>query len=237
LVYLPVPTYNEAVANECPSPGQRKLTKTGAQPWIRTSQACRETSRRASSDATKQTLDTDLIRRIAAGNKLAMQLLYMRHNLRLFRFALRFTRNKATAEDLVQEVFLDVWRKADEFNGRSEVSTWLLAIVRNKALTVMRHRSADQLDEDASACIADSADTPEMATQKEQARSITCRSLTQFSPAHREIIDLVYYHGKSIEDVSKIIGIPGNTVKTRMFYARKHLAELLCRQGITTAMA
>jgi RNA polymerase sigma-70 factor, ECF subfamily len=190
-----------------------------------------------SSDATKQTLDADLIRRIVAGNKLAMQLLYMRHNVRLFRFALRFTRNKATAEDLVQEVFLDVWRKADEFKGRSEVSTWLLAIVRNKALTVMRHRSADQLDEDAAACIADSADTPEMATQKEQARSITCKCLTQLSPAHREIIDLVYYHGKSIEDVSKIIGIPGNTVKTRMFYARKHLAELLCRQGITTAMA
>jgi RNA polymerase sigma-70 factor (ECF subfamily) len=63
-----------------------------------------------------------------------MQLLYKRHNVRLFRFALCFIRNKPAAEDLVQEVFLDVWRKADEFNGRSEVSTWLLAIVRNKAL-------------------------------------------------------------------------------------------------------
>jgi RNA polymerase sigma-70 factor (ECF subfamily) len=189
------------------------------------------------SDATKQTLDTDLIRRIAAGNKLAMQLLYKRHNVRLFRFALRFIRNKPAAEDLAQEVFLDVWRKADEFDGRSEVSTWLLAIVRNKALTVLRQRSADHLDEDAAACIADSADTPEMATQKAQARSITCKCLTQLPPAHREIIDLVYYHGKSIEDVARIVRIPGNTVKTRMFYARKHLAELLCGQGITTAMA
>ena len=190
-----------------------------------------------SSDATKQTLDSDLLRRIAAGNKLAMQLLYERHNVRVFRFALRFIRNKPAAEDLVQEVFLDVWRKADEFNGHSEVSTWLLAIVRNKALTLLRHRSADQLDEDKAACIPDSADTPEMATRKEQARSITCKCLTQLSPAHREIIDLVYYHGKSIEDVARIVTIPVNTVKTRMFYARKHLAELLCRQGITTAMA
>ena len=190
-----------------------------------------------SSDTTKQTLDGDLIRRIAAGNKLAMQSLYMRHNVRLFRFALRFIQNKAAAEDLVQEVFLDVWRKADDFEGRSEVSTWLLAIVRNKALSMMRHRPTEQLDEDAAACIADSADTPEMAMQKEQARSITCKCLTQLSPAHREIIDLAYYHGKSIEDVAKIVGIAVNTVKTRMFYARKHLAELLCRQGITTAMA
>jgi RNA polymerase sigma-70 factor (ECF subfamily) len=190
-----------------------------------------------SSDTTKQTLDGDLIRRIAAGNKLAMQSLYMRHNVRLFRFALRFIQNKAAAEDLVQEVFLDVWRKADDFEGRSEVSTWLLAIVRNKALSMMRHRPTEQLDEDAAACIADSADTPEMATQKEQARSIIRKCLTQLSPAHREIIDLAYYHGKSIEDVAKIVGIAVNTVKTRMFYARKHLAELLCRQGITTAMA
>jgi RNA polymerase sigma-70 factor (ECF subfamily) len=190
-----------------------------------------------SSDTTKQTLDGDLIRRIAAGNKLAMQSLYMRHNVRLFRFALRFIRNNAAAEDVVQEVFLDVWRKADEFKGRSEVSTWLLVIVRNKALTVLRHRSAAQLDEDAAACIADSADTPEMATQKEQARSIIRKCLTQLPPAHREIIDLAYYHGKSIEDVAKIVGIAVNTVKTRMFYARKHLAELLGRQGITTAMA
>jgi RNA polymerase sigma-70 factor (ECF subfamily) len=189
------------------------------------------------SDATKRTLDTHLIRRIAAGNKLAMQLLYKRHNVRLFRFALRFTRNKATAEDLVQEVFLDVWRKAAEFNGRSEVSTWLLAIVRNKALSVLRHRSADQLDDDAAACIADPADTPEMALRKEHTRSIIRKCLTQLSPAHHEIIDLVYYHGRSIEDVVKVVGIPGNTVKTRMFYARKHLAELLCRQGVTTAMA
>jgi RNA polymerase sigma-70 factor (ECF subfamily) len=190
-----------------------------------------------SSDATKQMLDAELIRRIAAGNKLAMQLLYMRHNVRLFRFALRFICNNTAAEDLVQEVFLDVWRKADEFNGRSEVSTWLWAIARNKALSALRHRSADQLDEDAAACIADSADAPEMATQKEQARSITCKCLTQLSPAHREIVDLVYYHEKSIEDAAKIIGIPGSTVKARMFYARKHLAELLCRQRITTAMA
>jgi RNA polymerase sigma-70 factor (ECF subfamily) len=119
-----------------------------------------------SSDATKQTLDTDLIRRIAAGNKLALQLLYKRHNARLFRFALRFIRNKPAAEDLAQEVFLDVWRKADEFNGRCEVSTWLLAVVRNKALSVLRQRSADQLDEDKAACIPDSADTPEWRREK-----------------------------------------------------------------------
>ncbi len=189
------------------------------------------------SNRSSDTTDADLIRRIAVGNKLAMQLLYERHNVRLFRFALRLIRNEAAAEDVVQAVFLDVWRKAEEFKGYSEVSTWLLAIVRHKALTVFRYRSADPLDEEGVACVADSADTPEMATQKAQGRSIIRNCLTQLSPAHREIIDLVYYHGKSIEEVAKIVGIGVNTVKTRMFYARKYLAKLLQRQGITTAMA
>ena len=77
-----------------------------------------------------------------------MQLLYARHKVRLFRFALRFIQNPAVAEDVVQDVFLDVWRKADKFKGCSELSTWLLAIVRNKALTALRHRSVEPLDED-----------------------------------------------------------------------------------------
>ena len=196
-----------------------------------------EAIRHERSVPTKQNSDADLIGRIASGDKLAMQLLYLRHNVRLFRFALRFTQNDAVAEDVVQEVFLDVWHKSGEFRGGSEVTTWLLAIVRNKALTALRHRSADQLDEGAAAGIADSADTAEMVTGRKQARAIVRRCLAQLSPAHREIVDLVYYHERSIADVATIVGIPVNTVKTRMFYARKHLAELLSSQGIRTAVA
>jgi len=188
-------------------------------------------------DPTKQTSDPDLIRRIAIGDKLALQLLYIRHNVRLFRFALRFVQNPAVAEDVVQEVFLDVWHKAGEFRGGSEVSTWLLAIVRNKSLTALRQRSVEQLADDVAAGIADPANTPEMATGREQARATIRRSLTQLSLAHREIVDLVYYHERSIEDVAAIVGIPVSTVKTRMFYARKHLGELLSSQGISTAVA
>jgi RNA polymerase sigma-70 factor (ECF subfamily) len=186
---------------------------------------------------TKQISDTDLIGRIISGEKLAMQLLYIRHNVRLFRFALRFVQNPTVAEDVVQEVFLDVWHKAGEFRGGSEVSTWLLAIVRNKALTALRQRSVEQLDDGAATGVEDSADTAETVMGRKQARAIIRRSLARLSPAHREIVDLVYYHERSIADVATIVGIPVNTVKTRMFYARKHLAELLSGQGITAAMA
>src|SRR5262245_45125353 len=94
--------------------------------------------------AVKQTPDTPdaaLIRLIAAGDKHAMQILFARHNVRVFRFVLRFVRDKSAAEDLVSEVFLDVWRQAGRFQGRSQVTTWLLAIARNKALSALRGRS------------------------------------------------------------------------------------------------
>jgi RNA polymerase sigma-70 factor (ECF subfamily) len=189
------------------------------------------------SKAVERASDAELIEGIAAGDKLAIQFLYSRHNVRVFRFALRFLSSEAAAEDIVNEVFFDVWRKADQFEGRSQVSTWLLAIARNKALESLRHRSTEELDEDAAALIEDPADNPEMATHKKETSSILRRCLTHLSPAHREIIDLVYYHGKSIDEVAKIIGIAQNTVKTRMFYARKQLAGLLAARGITTSLA
>lgn len=186
--------------------------------------------------AAEKAPDADLIEGIAARDKLAMRVLYSRHSIRVFRFALRFLPSGAAAEDIVSDVFLDVWRKADQFEGRSQVSTWLLAITRNKALEWLRHRSTEELDESAAALIEDPTDNPEVATYKRETGSIVRRCLTYLSPVHREIIDLVYYHGKSIDEAAKIIGIAQNTVKTRMFYARKQLAGLLADQGITTVL-
>jgi len=181
---------------------------------------------------TPDTPDVALVRSIAAGDKHAMQILFARHNVRIFRFLLRFVRDRSAAEDLVSEVFLDVWRRAGRFQGRSQVTTWLLAIARNKALSALQRRSNEELDEDAAAAIEDPQDNPEVTLQKRQKAEILLNCLTQLSPAHREVTDLVYYHEKSIDEVAEITGVPQNTVKTRMFYARKRIAELLAVQGI-----
>jgi RNA polymerase sigma-70 factor (ECF subfamily) len=181
--------------------------------------------------------DDVLIERIAAGDASAMRLLYTRHSSRLYRFILRLTHNSATAEELVNEVFLHIWRSAGKFEGRSQASTWLLAVARHKALGLLRRASSEPLDEDAYESIEDTADNPEAAMQKKQKGAILRNCLTKLSPAHREIIDLVYFHGKTISDAAAIIGITQNTVKTRMFYARKRLAELLGAQGVVTASA
>ena len=161
-----------------------------------------------------------------------MQVLFARHHVRVYRFVLRLVRNEATAEDLISEVFLDVWRQAGKFEGRSAASTWLLAIARFKALSVLRRRPEEELDDETAAAIEDQSDDPEIALEKKDKGAVLRKCLTGLSAEHREIIDLVYYHEKSVEEVAAIVGIPEATVKTRMFYARKKLAELLKENGV-----
>jgi RNA polymerase sigma-70 factor, ECF subfamily len=187
-------------------------------------------------EACRDASDAALVAAIAIGDKSALQALYRRHNVKVYRFALRFIRDEAAAEDVVSEVFIDVWRQAERFEHRSQVSTWLLAITRNKALSVLRRRAETPLDEEVAEFIEDQTDNPEVALQKQE-RNVLLRScLEQLSPAHREIIDLVYYHEKSVDEVAEVVGVPCNTVKTRMFYARKRIAEMMAAQGIDRAV-
>jgi RNA polymerase sigma-70 factor (ECF subfamily) len=177
--------------------------------------------------------DESLIARVAEGDRRAMQLLFTRHQQRVYRFVLRLVGNSATAEDIVSDVFIDLWRQAASFEGRAQFSTWLLAIARNKALSAMRRRIDQPLDAMAEA-IPDPAITAEETLDASKRGAVLRKCLEQLSPAHREIIDLIYYHEKSVDEVSNIIGVPAATVKTRMFYARKRLAELVRAAGIAT---
>jgi RNA polymerase sigma-70 factor, ECF subfamily len=185
----------------------------------------------------QSTSDEMLLERIAAGDRTAMHILYSRHNVRIYRFALRTVRDTTTAEDVVSQVFLDVWRTAEQFEGRSQVSTWLLSIARFKALTALRQRRHVDIDQDDVREIADSADTQEVLMDRSRTSAILRACIGKLSPAHREIVNLVYYHEKSVEEAGEIIGIPQSTVKTRMFYARKQLAELLKSAGIESIAA
>jgi len=178
------------------------------------------------------TSDEVLIERIARGDRLAMQVLYARHHVRLFRFVLRLLRNQAAAEDVISDVFLDIWRQAGKFEGRSAASTWMMGIARFKALSVLRRRGEDELDEEHAAAIEDHADDPEVALAKKDKGAVLRNCLGKLSAEHREIVDLVYYHEKSVAEVSAIVGVPEATVKTRMFYARKKLSECLKVHGI-----
>ncbi|MFZ5734025.1 MAG: sigma-70 family RNA polymerase sigma factor [Pseudomonadota bacterium] len=176
--------------------------------------------------------DEMLLQSIADGERPAMHVFYARHNVRVYRFILRTVRDQSVAEDLVSQVFLDVWRTAGQFEGRSQVSTWLLSIARFKALSALRQRRFEDIDQNDVLEIADDSENPEAKLDRTKTGELLRSCIARLSPAHREIIDLVYYHEKSVEEAGEIIGIPQATVKTRMFYARKQLADLLKGCGV-----
>jgi RNA polymerase sigma-70 factor (ECF subfamily) len=160
-----------------------------------------------------------------------MQTLYGRHHVRVFRFLVRLV-GEASAEDILSEVFFDVWQQAGRFEARSSVTTWLLSIARFKALSVLRKRRDVALDQEVAEAVEDDTDTPEVTVQKASKAAVLRRCLDGLSVEHREVIDLVYYHERSVEEVAEILRIPEGTVKTRMFHARKRLSEILAAAGI-----
>lgn len=176
--------------------------------------------------------DEALIRAIAGGDGASMQTLFARYRGKVFRFLQRLVRCEASADELTSEVFLEIWRNAGRFEGRSAVATWILAIARFKALSRLRRERECELEDATAAELPDDADGPELALQHKDRGKILRTLLGRLSGDHREVIDLIYYHDKSIDEVAQIVNIPVNTVKTRMFYARKRLARKLAQAGM-----
>src|SRR5258708_12948698 len=149
--------------------------------------------------AAQATSDELLLESIADGGRTAMHIIYSRHNVGVYRFILRIVRDATLAEDLDSAVFLDVWRTARQFEGRSQVSTWLLSIARFKALTALRQRRYEDIDQEGVLEIADEADTPEASLDRSNTSAILRASVAKLSPPHREIINLVSSLEKSVQ--------------------------------------
>ena len=178
-----------------------------------------------------QQSDRELVERVARGDRAAVRLLFMRHHARVYRFAARQTGSDMMADDIANEVFLELWRQAPAFEGRSEVSTWLLGIARFKALSALRKKKEEWIGDDDAAAIPDTADTPEVAVMKDDKATALRGMVNGLPEEHRTVIDLAYYHAKSVAEIAEILSIPVATVKTRMFYARKKLGEALKAAG------
>jgi RNA polymerase sigma-70 factor, ECF subfamily len=183
----------------------------------------------------RQVADDMLVQRIADGDKTALKVLYLRHSTRIYRFVARLTGSDATADEVVNEVFLEVWRHADQFEGKSQLGTWLLSIARFKAISACRRRAEAPLDERVCALIEDPADNPASSMEKQQRRDILQRCMGTLTPSHRAVINLIYYQGKKIEEVAQCAGVPVATIKTRLHYARIRMAKRLAEAGVDRA--
>ncbi len=170
--------------------------------------------------------DDELIQRIASGDRLAMRSLFARHRLPVYRWLLHIVGDASLAEDLLSETFLEAWRHAASFEARSSVATWLLAMARDRAISARRRRHPEP---DAATTRADPAGDPEILLETKDRAERVRDALDMLGPGHRDVIDLVYYHARSIKAVARILRIPEATVKTRLFHARSKLAALVDR--------
>ena len=174
------------------------------------------------------TEDAALIRRVAAADRTAMRTLFLKHHVPVYRFVLQRLRDRTLAEDVTSDIFLDVWRNAGQFEGRSKVLTWMLAIARRKIFAARLKPHSVELDSD----MVGGEEDPDAPLQARDRSTILRKCITKLSAEHREVIDLVYYQEQSMESVATILGIPRNTAKTRVFYARKRLADELKKSGV-----
>ena len=172
-----------------------------------------------------------LVARIAGQDQHAFEVLYRIYYRRLARFLERVTRRPHAIEEILDDTMLAVWRKADTFNGSSQVSTWIFAIAYRMALkSFKRDRNwVRNLFDDREET---SAPSPEAELIAGQARSRIQRLLADLSPEQRAVVELTYYHGCAYKEIAEIVGCPVDTVKTRMFYARRRLkAVLIAEEG------
>src|SRR5262245_63663290 len=156
------------------------------------SPATSKTSTRPDAENAARISDRDLVDLIADGDRRAFESLYLRHRSHVFRYLIRLTSNDSLAEEIANDVFLEVWRNAHRFELKAQVATWLVAIARYKALSALRRRSEAQIDEDAVAVITDPADDPETTADRESRHAILKKCLAKLQAAKRQVIDLVY---------------------------------------------
>ncbi len=179
---------------------------------------------------TRQDDDIALAHRIAAKDRQAFETLYHRYYHRLFSFLFKFLQQKELAEEAVNDVMLVVWLNAARYDpSQSRFSTWLFGIANNKALKAR----ANTVDKQQLPRVQLPIDTegPEGLMARKQTDSMVVRALQTLSTEQRMVVELSYYHGFSYQEIAQIVECPLNTVKTRMYHARKRLEHLLPRMG------
>jgi RNA polymerase sigma-70 factor (ECF subfamily) len=166
-----------------------------------------------------------LVARVVDADLAAFEALYRLYHPRLTRFLERVTRRPALVDELLNDTMLVVWNQAGRYNGRSKVSTWVFAIAYRKALKALSR--LDEAVEDPQALEhPEPGAGPEQQMNLQQVRQRLSLALDQLSAEHRAVVDLTYFHGLGYREIAEIVDCPLDTVKTRMFHARRRLKAM-----------
>ncbi|HEY8975823.1 MAG TPA: sigma-70 family RNA polymerase sigma factor [Burkholderiaceae bacterium] len=170
--------------------------------------------------------DRRLVACVCAHELAAFESLYRRYHPRLCRFLHRMLRPEHLVEEVLNDTMYVVWNQAERFNGTSKVSTWIFAIAYRKALKALsRHEDPvpTTAEDDADHPAAEPSERPEARMSLAQARAAIDTALRALSADQRAAVELTYFHGFSYPEIAQIVDCPTDTVKTRMFHARKRL--------------
>lgn len=171
-----------------------------------------------------------LLARIAAKDRRAFETIYHRYHRRLFVYLFKITRRADVVEELVNDVMMVVWQSAARFDGVSRPSTWILGIAYRKALKALSRRR-EPVEEPASRPFERVVEGPDRLFARREEATVLGRALARLSPEQRAVVELTYYFGYSYREIAEIAGCPINTVKTRMFHARRRLRDALPELG------
>ena len=163
-----------------------------------------------------------LMRRVAAQDRVAFKELYLLYHRRLARFLTRLTARYDLAEEIINDTFWVVWQRAADFRGASQVSTWIMGIAYRRGLKTLKRLHPGP--------VADESETEKLAEEpfkEEELREWLGAGLARLPLEQRLVLELAYHLGHSCEEIAQIMDCPVNTVKTRMFHARRKLKHLL----------
>lgn len=170
-----------------------------------------------------------LLEKIKRGDEQAFATLYKSLSRRIFAFALNQVHDEGKAEEIVVDTMHEVWKKPEQFNGTSKLSTWVLGIARFKVLNSFRDakHNHDELNEEIAESVESEAHTPYEALVEVQREQGVKRCMAKLSDEHRECMHLVFYEGLALAEIAELQSCPENTVKTRLFHARQKIKNCL----------
>ena len=175
-------------------------------------------------DATPE--DVLLFARVRSHDRDAFEALYRLYHPRLTRFLLNLLHRPQLVEEVLNDTLFVVWERSDTFRGASKLSTWIFAIAYRKAMKALRRLDEPVEDRDADVRPSE-ADAPDAPTNRRRAQTALLAALQRLSADHRAVVDLTYFHEMGYREIAEIMDCPVDTVKTRMFHARRHLRRMM----------
>jgi len=170
--------------------------------------------------------EAELVARLRAGDRQAFEQVYKAYHGRLTRFLTNVLRRPHLVEEVLGDTMMVVWQRIDGFQGASRLSTWIFGIGYRQALAALR-KLDEPVDDERSPELASDDATPEDESGSARARGALAAAIAGLSAPHRAVVNLTYYQEFGYRDIAEVMGCPVDTVKTRMFHARRHLRQSL----------